>query len=163
MSQRTNFGKIHEPVEPPNLIEVQLKSYDEFLQRGIEPKKRKVVGLQAVFKEVFPIESYDQKMVLDFVQYEIGDPKLNSLEAIHEAETYSAPLYVTFELREDGREARQERVYMGEIPLMSVRGTFVINGAERVVVSQLHRSPWYLFRDPDASQWTLVVWLPHHS
>jgi DNA-directed RNA polymerase subunit beta len=145
MSQRTNFGKIHEPVEPPNLIEVQLKSYDEFLQRGIEPKKRKVVGLQAVFKEVFPIESYDQKMVLDFVQYEIGDPKLNSLEAIHEAETYSAPLYVTFELREDGREARQERVYMGEIPLMSVRGTFVINGAERVVVSQLHRSPGICF------------------
>jgi DNA-directed RNA polymerase subunit beta len=145
MSQRTNFGKIHEPVEPPNLIEVQLKSYDEFLQRGLEPKKRKVIGLQAVFKEVFPIESYDQKMVLDFVQYEIGDPKLNSLEAIHEAETYSAPLYVTFELREDGREARQERVYMGEIPLMSVRGTFVINGAERVVVSQLHRSPGICF------------------
>jgi DNA-directed RNA polymerase subunit beta len=84
-------------------------------------------------------------MVLDFVQYEIGDPKLNSLEAIHEAETYSAPLYVTFELREDGREARQERVYMGEIPLMSVRGTFVINGAERVVVSQLHRSPGICF------------------
>ena len=145
MSQRTNFGKIQEPVEPPNLIEVQLKSYDEFLQRGLEPKKRKVVGLQAVFKEVFPIESYDQKMMLDFVQYEIGDPKLNALEAIHEAETYSAPLYVTFELREEGREARQERVYMGEIPLMSVRGTFVINGAERVVVSQLHRSPGICF------------------
>ena len=100
MSQRTNFGKIQEPVEPPNLIEVQLKSYDEFLQRGIESKKRKGLGLQAVFKEVFPIESYDQKMMLDFVQYEIGDPKLNALEAIHEAETYSAPLYVTFELRE---------------------------------------------------------------
>ncbi len=145
MSQRTNFGKIQEPVEPPNLIEVQLKSYDEFLQRGLEPKKRRVLGLQAVFKEVFPIESYDQKMMLDFVQYEIGDPKLNALEAIHEAETYSAPLYVTFELREEGREARQERVYMGEIPLMSVRGTFVINGAERVVVSQLHRSPGICF------------------
>ncbi|MBX7211768.1 MAG: DNA-directed RNA polymerase subunit beta [Verrucomicrobiaceae bacterium] len=145
MSQRTNFGKIQEPVDPPNLIEVQLKSYDEFLQRSVEPKKRKDVGLQAVFKEVFPIGSYDEKMTLDFVQYEIGDPKLNALEAIHDAETYSAPLYVTFELREEGHEARQERVYMGEIPLMSVRGTFVINGAERVVVSQLHRSPGICF------------------
>ncbi len=144
MSQRTNFGKIHEVSEPPNLIEIQLRSYEEFLQKNILPSKRKDIGLQAVFKEVFPIESYDQKMTLDFVLYEIGDPKLSSLEAIREAETYSAPLYVTFELREEAG-AKQERVYMGEIPLMTDRGTFVINGAERVVVSQLHRSPGICF------------------
>jgi DNA-directed RNA polymerase subunit beta len=140
MSQRTNFGKIHEVAEAPNLIEIQLRSYEEFLQRNILPSKRKEVGLQAVFKEVFPIESYDNKMTLDFVQYEIGEPKLSALEAIREAETYSAPLYVTFELRDEAG-AKQERVYMGELPLMTARGTFVINGAERVVVSQLHRSP----------------------
>jgi DNA-directed RNA polymerase subunit beta len=144
MSQRTNFGKIQEPVEPPNLIEVQLKSYEEFLQSGVDHKKRKPVGLQAVFKEVFPIASYDEKMSLDFVQYEIGEPKLNPLEAIRDAESYSAPLYVTYELR-DEQGAKQERVYMGEIPLMTNRGTFVINGAERVVVSQLHRSPGICF------------------
>ncbi|MCW0217552.1 MAG: hypothetical protein OJI67_04430 [Prosthecobacter sp.] len=91
MSQRTNFGKIHEVSEPPNLIEIQLRSYEEFLQKNILPSKRKEVGLQAVFKEVFPIESYDAKMTLDFVMYEIGEPKLSSLEAIREAETYSAP------------------------------------------------------------------------
>jgi len=144
MSQRTNFGKIHEVAEPPNLIEIQLRSYEEFLQQNILPSKRKNVGLQAVFKEVFPITSYDEKMTLDFVLYEIGEPKLNSLEAIREAETYSAPLYVTYELKDEAG-AKQERVYMGEIPLMTVRGTFVINGAERVVVSQLHRSPGICF------------------
>jgi DNA-directed RNA polymerase subunit beta len=125
------------------------------LQKNILPSKRKDVGLQAVFKEVFPIESYDQKMTLDFVLYEIGDPKLTSLEAIREAETYSAPLYVTFELREEAG-AKQERVYMGEIPLMTDRGTFVINGAERVVVSQLHRSPGICF---ESSQHLNGRWL----
>ena len=144
MSQRTNFGKIHEVAEPPNLIEIQLRSYEEFLQQNILPSKRKNVGLQAVFREVFPITSYDEKMSLDFVMYEIGEAKLNSLEAIREAETYSAPLYVTYELKDEAG-AKQERVYMGEIPLMTVRGTFVINGAERVVVSQLHRSPGICF------------------
>jgi DNA-directed RNA polymerase subunit beta len=155
MSLRTNFGKIHEVSEPPNLIEIQLRSYEDFLQKNILPSKRKDVGLQAVFKEVFPIESYDQKMTLDFVLYEIGDPKLTSLEAIREAETYSAPLYVTFELREEAG-AKQERVYMGEIPLMTDRGTFVINGAERVVVSQLHRSPGICF---ESSQHLNGRWL----
>jgi len=144
MSQRINFGKFKEPVEPPNLIEIQLKSYEEFLQKDVASTKRKELGLQAVFKEVFPIESYDGKMTLDFTQYEIGEPKLNPLQAIREAETYSAPLYVTYELRDEAG-AKQERVYMGELPMMTTRGTFVINGAERVVVSQLHRSPGICF------------------
>ncbi len=77
MSQRTNFGKIHEVAEPPNLIEIQLRSYEEFLQKNILPSKRKDLGLQAVFREVFPITSYDEKMTLDFVMYEIGEPKLD--------------------------------------------------------------------------------------
>jgi DNA-directed RNA polymerase subunit beta len=142
--ERRYFGKIKEPISPPNLIEVQLESYEEFLQKDIPPSKRKVTGLQAVFKEVFPIDSYDEKFTLDFVSYEVGDPKLTSLQALREGETFSAPLYVTFSLKDESG-TKEERVYMGELPLMTRRGTFVINGAERVVVSQLHRSPGVCF------------------
>jgi DNA-directed RNA polymerase subunit beta len=97
-----------------------------------------------VFKEVFPIESYDEKATLDFSHYEIGEPKLSALEAQREGQTFSAPLHVTFQLREE-KGTKEEKVYMGEIPLMTPQGTFVINGAERVVVSQLHRSPGIAF------------------
>ena len=144
MSDRIYFGKIKEAVEPPNLIEVQLNSYVEFLQKEVSPGKRKNVGLQAVFREVFPIQSYDDKVVLDFVSYDIGDPKMSALECQREGQTFSAPLHVTFQLRDD-KGTKEEKVYMGEIPLMTPQGTFVINGAERVVVSQLHRSPGIAF------------------
>jgi DNA-directed RNA polymerase subunit beta len=144
MSERIYFGKIKEAVEPPNLIEVQLNSYVEFLQKDIPPSRRKSVGLQAVFKEVFPIQSYDDKVVLDFVSYDIGDPKMSALECQRESQTFSAPLHVTFQLK-DEKGTKEEKVYMGEIPLMTPQGTFVINGAERVVVSQLHRSPGIAF------------------
>lgn len=140
MSERIYFGSIKEGIEPPNLIEVQANSYVDFLQKDVPFSKRKNQGLQAVFKEVFPIESYDEKVVLDFTHYEIGEPKLSALEAQREGQTYSAPLHVTFQLREE-KGTKEEKVYMGEIPLMTPQGTFVINGAERVVVSQLHRSP----------------------
>src|SRR5947207_239825 len=143
-SDRIHFGTIKEAIEPPNLIEVQLNSYVDFLQKDVLPAKRKNQGLQAVFKEVFPIESYDEKAVLDFSHYEIGGPKLSALEAQREGQTYSAPLHVTFQLREE-KGTKEEKVYMGEIPLMTEQGTFVINGAERVVVSQLHRSPGIAF------------------
>src|SRR6476619_5946888 len=143
-SERIYFGTIKEGIEPPNLIEVQLNSYVEFLQKDVSPGRRKNVGLQAVFKEVFPIQSYDDKVVLDFVSYEIGEPKLSALEAQREGQTFSAPLHVTFQLREE-KGTKEEKVYMGEIPLMTPQGTFVINGAERVVVSQLHRSPGIAF------------------
>src|SRR6186713_2164452 len=144
MSERIYFGSIKEGIEPPNLIEVQLNSYVDFLQKDVPFSKRKNHGLQAVFKEVFPIESYDEKVVLDFLSYEIGEPKLTALEAQRESQTYSAPLHVTFQLREE-KGTKEEKVYMGEIPLMTPQGTFVINGAERVVVSQLHRSPGICF------------------
>src|SRR5918997_4151415 len=143
-AERIYFGTIKEGVEPPNLIEVQLNSYVDFLQKDVPPSKRKVSGLQAVFKEVFPIESYDEKAVLDFSHYDIGEPKLSALEAQREGQTFSAPLHVTFQLREE-KGTKEEKVYMGEIPLMTPQGTFVINGAERVVVSQLHRSPGIAF------------------
>jgi len=144
MSERIYFGKIKEAIEPPNLIEVQLNSYVEFLQKDILPSRRKNVGLQAVFREVFPIQSYDDKVVLDFVSYDIGEPKMSALECQREGQTFSAPLHVTFQLRDD-KGTKEEKVYMGEIPLMTPQGTFVINGAERVVVSQLHRSPGIAF------------------
>src|SRR6266576_1055409 len=143
-TERINFGKIKEIIAPPNLIELQTNSYIEFLQTDAAPTKRKLLGLQAVFKEVFPIESYDGKCVLDFHSYEIGEPKVDWLECLREGLTYGAPLYVTFLLK-DEKGSKEERVFMGELPLMTPQGTFVINGAERVIVSQLHRSPGIAF------------------
>jgi DNA-directed RNA polymerase subunit beta len=142
--ERINFGKIKEVIAPPNLIELQTNSYAEFLQLDIAPSRRKNVGLQAVFKEVFPIESYDGKCVLDYHSYEIGEPKQDWLECLREGVTFGAPLYVTFLLKEE-KGTKEEKVFMGELPLMTPQGTFVINGAERVIVSQLHRSPGLAF------------------
>ncbi len=145
-TERINFGKIKEIVVPPNMIELQTNSYKEFLQADASPKKRiKHTGLESVFREVFPIESYDGKCVLDYDSYEIGEPKLDWLECLREGLTYGAPLYVTFLLKEEAKNAKEEKVFMGELPLMTPQGTFVINGAERVVVSQLHRSPGIAF------------------
>src|SRR6266446_4838208 len=143
-SERIHFGTITEAIAPPTRIAVELNAYVDCLQKYVPFAKRKNHGLQAVFKEVFPIESYDEKAVLDFSHYEIGEPKLSALEAQREGQTYSAPLHVTFQLREE-KGTKEEKVYMGEIPLMTPQGTFVINGAERVVVSQLHRSPGIAF------------------
>src|SRR5262245_15194685 len=139
-TERINFGKIKEIIAPPNLIELQTNSYREFLQADQPPSKRKNLGLQAVFTEVFPIESYDGKCVLDFHSYEIGEPKVDWLECLREGLTYGAPLYVTFMLKEE-KGTKEEKVFMGELPLMTPQGTFVINGAERVIVIQVQRPP----------------------
>src|SRR5438876_645788 len=144
-TERISFGKIKEIIAPPNLIELQTNSYRDFLQLEVSPSKRKNVGLEAVFTEVFPIDSYDGKCVLDYHSYEIGEPKSDWLECLREGITYGAPLYVTFVLKEEGKSAKEEKVFMGELPLMTPQGTFVINGAERVIVSQLHRSPGLAF------------------
>ncbi len=140
MVERTNFGKLREIIDPPDLIDVQTRSYLDFLQRNYAPEKRKSHGLQSIFKEVFPIESYDGRYVLDFVKYELSDPKLDPVESVYEGQTFAAPLHVTFRLK-DGDHVTEDVVYMGEVPLMTDTGAFVVNGAERVVVSQLHRSP----------------------
>ncbi|MDF7807075.1 DNA-directed RNA polymerase subunit beta [Pontiellaceae bacterium B12219] len=144
MAERKNFGVLTDALDAPDLIEIQLNSYKEFLQQESSPSKRKKMGLQAVLGEAFPIESYDGQIALDFVSYEIKKPKLEHLESIREGETFSAPLYVTFKLRE-GEDLREDTLFMGEIPLMTESGSFVINGAERVIVSQLHRSPGICF------------------
>ncbi|MEO5915292.1 MAG: DNA-directed RNA polymerase subunit beta [Luteolibacter sp.] len=144
MAERLYFGKFEEVIEPPNLIEVQSRSYDEFLQKEVLPSERADAGLQAVFREVFPIKSYDEAIELDFVAYDIEDPKITSLDSLRNSESFSAALYVTFKLK-DETGTKKERVYMGELPMMTRRGTFIINGAERVIVSQLHRSPGICF------------------
>jgi DNA-directed RNA polymerase subunit beta len=144
MTERTNYGKLIDVIQPPDLIETQTVSYRDFLQMETAPSRRKAVGLQAVFKEVFPIESYDGQCSIDFVKYDIVQPKMTALECLREGESFNAPLYVTFRLK-DANEVREEDVYMGEVPLMTDRGTFIVNGAERVVVSQLHRSPGICF------------------
>ncbi|MEO7297282.1 MAG: DNA-directed RNA polymerase subunit beta [Verrucomicrobiota bacterium] len=144
VTERINFGKIKEVIAPPNLIELQTNSYRDFLQEATAPRSRKNSGLQAVFTEVFPIESYDGKCILDFHSYDIGEPKNDWLECLREGITYGAPLHVTFLLKEE-KGTKEEKVFMGELPLMTPQGTFVINGAERVIVSQLHRSPGLAF------------------
>ncbi len=144
MAERLYFGKFEEVIDPPNLIEVQSRSYDEFLQKDVSPGDRSDSGLQAVFREVFPIKSYDEAIELDFVSYDIEDPKITSLDSLRHSESFSAALYVTFKLKDETGN-KKERVYMGELPMMTRRGTFIINGAERVIVSQLHRSPGICF------------------
>lgn len=142
--ERRYFGSIKEVIEAPNLIEVQLQSYEEFLQKNIPLDTRTDTGLQAVFTEIFPIKSYDDAIELNYESYRIENTKKTALESLQTGETFSASLYVTFKLK-DQSGVKTEEVYMGELPMMTRRGTFVINGAERVVVSQLHRSPGICF------------------
>ncbi len=144
MADRIRFGKLTDVLELPDLIEIQCNSYRDFLQMDVPPNKRKPVGLQGVFKEVFPIDSYDGRLVLDFVKYEIQEPKMTPVDCLKEGQSYAAPLHVTFRVK-DGKEVREEDVYMGDIPLITEQGSFIINGAERVIVSQLHRSPGICF------------------
>ena len=143
MSTRKNFGKLREVLEIPDLIGLQLDSYANFLQRDVRPEDRKRQGLQEVFMEIFPIESFDKQMSLEFVSYEVGsiDQQKNTvIDCIKDGKVYGAPLYVNFLLKIKGTEI-PERVYMGDIPIMTDSGTFIINGAERVIISQVHRSP----------------------
>jgi DNA-directed RNA polymerase subunit beta len=143
-TDRINFGRLREVIQPPNLIEIQINSYLDFLQKGVPEKQRKPQGLEAVFREVFPIRSYDERLVLEYVSYALGEPKNTEIECIREGITYSVPLYVKLRLREEDF-IKDEDIYMGEIPMVTERGSFIINGAERVVVSQLHRSPGIAF------------------
>lgn len=144
MPDRVNFGKLQEVLEIPDLIGVQIESYDTFLQKDGTPVNRGNVGLEEVFNEIFPIESFDKQLVLEYDGYTVGESKVEIVDCIKDGNTYSAPLHVDFRLK-NKEEEFPERVYLGEIPLMTERGTFVINGAERVIISQLHRSPGICF------------------
>ena len=155
MVDRINFGQLSDVVELPDLIEIQTRSYLDFLQMDAPPNRRKAVGLQAVFKEVFPIESYDGHCTLDFVKYEVTPPKQSAFESLKEGESHTAALHVTFRLKTQA-EVREETVFMGEVPLITEQGTFIINGAERVIVSQLHRSPGICFEQSVHANGTLL-------
>ncbi len=142
--KRQSFGKIPEIAEMPHLVELQTKSFDDFLQVGVPKSKRKNMGLQEVFAEVFPIESYDGSYELEYVSYSLGKPKYSLEECNRKGLTYSAPLKVKVRLKSQ-KETKEQEIYMGDLPLMTENGTFVVNGDERVVVSQLHRSPGVSF------------------
>lgn len=142
--QRVSINKREEIIDLPNLIEIQVKSYSDFLQAERISGERDSIGLQEVFQEIFPIQSYDEKTLLEFLSYSLGIPKYEPDECIRRGLTFSSTLKVKFRLT-DETGIKEEEVYMGTIPLMTNKGTFVINGAERVVVSQLHRSPGICF------------------
>ena len=152
---RRYYGKIREVLDMPNLIEVQKCSYDLFLNSGDEPKPTDGYGIQGVFQSVFPIRDFNENAILEFVSYELQPPKYDVEECQQRDMTYSAPLKVTlrlivFDVEEDKesrsvKDIKEQDVYMGEIPLMTKNGTFVYNGTERVVVSQMHRSPGVFF------------------
>ena len=140
-AKRKVFGRLQGMVSPmPDLIDIQTKSYQDFLQGDVAPQKRKETGLQAIFKEIFPVTSYDGRYKLDFVGYDLKPAKRGYLQALSDGETYNRPLWATFRLQ-DGEDVREEEVFLGDMPIMTPDGAFVINGAERVIVSQLHRSP----------------------
>lgn len=145
MSERINFGKLREVITPPNLIQIQSNSFMEFIQKDVPQSQIKHIGLEAVLREVFPIESYDGRCSLEYVSYSLSGPKMTEMEAIREGITYSISLHVKLRLREEGDSIKDEEIYMGEMPMITERGSFIINGAERVVVSQLHRSPGIAF------------------
>ncbi len=152
---RKAFGRIPEVAPMPNLIEVQRSSYDHFLQMGVEAEQRGNVGLQEVFKSVFPIRDFSERAQLEFVRYELETPKYDVDECQQRGITYAAPLKVTLRLvvwdvdEDTGsrsiRDIKEQDVYMGDMPLMTRNGTFIINGTERVIVSQMHRSPGVFF------------------
>ena len=140
-AERKVFGKLQGMAEtPPDLITIQTKSYADFLQADVPPAKRENKGLQAIFKEIFPVVSYEGRYSLDFVSYNLTPSKQTYLQALMDGETYSRSLYATFRLK-DNEEVREEEVFLGDMPVMTPDGAFVVNGAERVIVSQLHRSP----------------------
>ena len=152
---RKYFGRLASVVEMPNLIEVQKTSHEQFLQRETDSNNRTDSGLQAVFKSVFPIKDFSERGTLEFVKYEFELPKYDVEECQQRGMTYAAPLKVTLRLvvwdideetqSRSIRDVKEQDVFMGEMPLMTDNGTFVINGTERVIVSQMHRSPGVFF------------------
>jgi len=169
---RKDFSKIDRVIEIPNLIDIQNRSFERFLQADVDPQKRENVGLQAVFNSVFPIRDFNETASLEFVSYTLEKPKYDVLECLQRGMTYAAPIKVTVRLivwetsgerpargkstppaSQTIRDVKEQEVYFGEIPVMTENGTFIINGTERAIVSQLHRSPGIFF---DTGQATAV-------
>src|SRR5689334_19476799 len=152
---RRSFGRIRKIIDLPYLIEIQKNSYELFLQQDVAPMERQNIGLQEVFKSVFPIKDFNETASLEFVSYSLGEPKYDVEECHQRGMTFAAPLKVTVQLvlwdidQQTGarsiKNVKEQEVYFGEIPLMTINGTFMINGTERVIVSQLHRSPGVFF------------------
>ncbi len=150
---RKSFAKRDVVLPVPFLLATQLDSYAGFLQAGAAPDGRKTEGLQAAFRSIFPIESHSKNARLEFVSYTLGEPPFDVKECQQRGLTYAAPLRAKVRLvimdkeasKPTAKEVKEQEVYMGEIPLMTMTGSFVINGTERVIVSQLHRSPGVFF------------------
>src|SRR5450631_4461519 len=152
---RKNFGKRPSILGTPYLLAIQLDSYRRFLQADTEESKRDEIGLHAAFDSVFPISSYSGNATLEYVSYRLGDPVFDVKECQLRGLTYAAPLRVRVRLvvldkeasgtKKPIKDVREQEVYLGELPLMTENGTFIINGTERVIVSQLHRSPGVFF------------------
>ena len=153
---RKSFGRIPEAVQMPNLIEVQRSSYEQFLQRETRVRPTAATrAIEAVFKSVFPIKDFNERAVLEYVSYEFEEPKYDVEECVQRDMTYAAPLKVKLRLivfetdEETGarsvKDIKEQDVYMGDIPLMTEKGTFIVNGTQRVIVSQMHRSPGVFF------------------
>lgn len=138
-TQERNFGRFGDAVEVPSLTDVQTKSYDRFLQLDVDPLKREDSGLEGVLREIFPIESYDKTLSVSYIKYELGKPRYGPDECRQLRLTYGRPFKVWLRLNKE--QPVEEEVYLGDMPIMIGGGEFIINGAERVVVSQLHRSP----------------------
>jgi DNA-directed RNA polymerase subunit beta len=158
---KVNFGKIGSPVDPPLLLKMQKDSFAEFLQKDVAPEKRKFQGLERAFRDIFPLTNSDGSLVLEYVSYSFGNPKYYVEESIARDATYSAPLKIKLRLmhrKEDGKEKElsEQEVYFGDIPLMTDTATFIINGAERVVVSQIHRSPGVIFEGDEEKKVTVT-------
>ena len=134
-----DFSRVKDFVEVPSLVEIQTKSYERFLQENVQPSRRKDQGLEAILREIFPIENFDKTMSLEYIKYELGKPRYTTDECRKLRLTYGMPFRVRLRLNKN--EPIEEDVFLGEIPIMLGGGTFIINGAERVIVSQLHRSP----------------------
>ena len=149
---RKSFSRLPDVMDVPYLLAIQVDSYEQFLQEHKKPKGRANVGLQAAFSSIFPIVSHSGNAELQFVEYYLGKPEFDERECIMRGSTFAAPLRVKIRLvikdkdnKTSIKDVREQSVYMGEIPLMTDNGTFIINGTERVIVSQLHRSPGVFF------------------
>ncbi len=149
MENEKRFGRIREVIPLPPLIQIQIDSFKQALQKDVPPSERKNAGIQGAFREVFPIE--EGNMVLDFLGYRLGDPPFSPDECREKDLTYQAPLYAKLQLiHKDTGLIKEDEVFLGEIPLMTEDGSFIINGVERVVISQIHRSPGVYFTADDA-------------